>query len=120
MPGDRGQLEAMCLLPFAAAVEDRCSPVSGHGRQYSGPRPPHGAYAATIPNGLWSTRVDDLRPPLRHSRRAVQPGPAAAALRRRRRFLPLAQLRVPGQALPGMARQNRRTQNRAAARNAPA
>jgi hypothetical protein len=47
--------------------------------------------------------VDDLRPPLRHSRRAVQPGPAAAALRRRRRFLPLARLRVPGQALPGMA-----------------
>ena len=30
----------------------RRSPVPGHGREYSGPRPPHGASAATISNGL--------------------------------------------------------------------
>ena len=35
-----------------AAVEDRRSPVSGYGGEYSGPRPPHGAYAVTISNGL--------------------------------------------------------------------
>ena len=36
-------------------------------------------------------------------RRAVQAGLAAAALRRRGRFLSSARVRVPGQALPGMA-----------------
>jgi hypothetical protein len=30
----------------------RRSPVSGYGGEYSGPRPPHGAYAVTISNGL--------------------------------------------------------------------
>jgi len=30
----------------------RRSPVSGSGGEYSGPRPPHGAYAVTISNGL--------------------------------------------------------------------
>jgi hypothetical protein len=50
--GDRGQLGARWLLPFAAAVGDRRSSVSGHGGEYSGPGPPHGAYAATISNGL--------------------------------------------------------------------
>src|SRR5450756_1991622 len=47
--------------------------------------------------------VGDLRPPPGHGRRAVQAGPAPAALRRPGRFLPLARVRVPGQALPGMA-----------------
>jgi hypothetical protein len=55
MPGDRGQLEAMWLLPFAAAVEDRRSSVSGHGGSIQGlgrpmvpppPRPPT-AFAIT-------------------------------------------------------------------------
>ena len=50
--GDRGQLEATRLLPFTAAVRIRRSSVSGRGGEYSGPRPPHGAYAATISNGL--------------------------------------------------------------------
>jgi len=30
----------------------RRSPVSDYGGEYSGPRPPHGAYAVTISNGL--------------------------------------------------------------------
>jgi hypothetical protein len=30
----------------------RRSPVSGYGGEYSGSRPPHGAYAVTISNGL--------------------------------------------------------------------
>jgi hypothetical protein len=30
----------------------RRSPVSGYGGEYSGPRPPHGAYAVTISNRL--------------------------------------------------------------------
>ena len=59
MPGDGGHLEAMWLLPSAAAAcygslrpRTRRSSVSGHGGEYSGPRPPHGADAATISNGL--------------------------------------------------------------------
>jgi hypothetical protein len=39
------------LPPLAAAVKDRRSSVSGHGGEYSGPRPPHGASAATTSNG---------------------------------------------------------------------
>jgi hypothetical protein len=39
---------AVCCLPSRT----RRSSVSGHGGEYSGPRPPHGAYAATISNGL--------------------------------------------------------------------
>ena len=37
------------------------------------------------------------------SLRAVQPGPALTALRRRRRVLPLTRIGVPGQAFPAMA-----------------
>ena len=40
------------MLPFAAAVEDRRSSVSGHCMEYSGPRPAPCAYAAMISNGL--------------------------------------------------------------------
>ena len=35
-----------------------CLSASGHGGEYSGPRPPHGAYAATISNGLGSHAGD--------------------------------------------------------------
>jgi hypothetical protein len=48
--------------------------------------------------------VPGLRPPLPGGGRAVQPGTALTALRRRGRLLPLARVRIPGQALPGMAR----------------
>ena len=48
--------------------------------------------------------VDDLRPPRLYGIRAVQPGPAAAALRRRVRGLRLARIRIPGQTLPRMPR----------------
>ena len=50
--GDRRQLEAMWLLPFAAAVEDPPLVRIWPRWEYSGPRPPHRAYAATISNGL--------------------------------------------------------------------
>ena len=40
------------MLPFAAADEDRRSSESGHDGECSGPRPPHGASAATTSNGL--------------------------------------------------------------------
>ena len=43
--------------------------------------------------------VDDLRPPRARRRRAIQPGPAAAAFRRRPRFLHLTGIRIPGQAV---------------------
>ena len=49
--------------------------------------------------------VDDLRPPRARGRRAVQPSLAAAAFRRRPRFLPLIGIRLPGQAfalVPGL------------------
>jgi hypothetical protein len=39
-------------LGLTAAVEDPPSPVPGYGGEYSGHRPPHGAYAVTISNGL--------------------------------------------------------------------
>jgi hypothetical protein len=54
-------------------------------------------------DGPHDLHVDDLRPALPRRLRAVQAGLAAAALRRRGRLLPLAGVRVPGQALPGMA-----------------
>ena len=44
--------------------------------------------------------VDDLRPPRARGRRAVQARLAAAAFRRRPRFLPLIRIRIPGQAFP--------------------
>jgi hypothetical protein len=47
--------------------------------------------------------VPGLRPPLPRQGSAVQAGPALAALCRRGRVLPLARIRVPGQALPRMA-----------------
>jgi hypothetical protein len=50
--GTHGQLETMWLLAFAAAVEDAPLVRTGHRGEYSGPRPPHGAYAATISDGL--------------------------------------------------------------------
>ena len=49
--------------------------------------------------------VDDLRPPRARSLRAVQAGPAAAALRRRLRVLVLIRVRIPLQAralMPGL------------------
>ena len=49
--------------------------------------------------------VDDLRPPRARGRRAVQAGPAPAALRRRLRVLVLIRVRIPLQALalmPGL------------------
>jgi hypothetical protein len=58
MPGDRGRLEAMWLLPFAAAVEDPCSSVSGHGGEDSGPRPPHGATPPRSPTAFGSHAGD--------------------------------------------------------------
>ena len=65
----------------------------------------HGCAAARAPQArqrplrhrLGDLHIHDLRPPRRGPRRAVQPGPAAAALRRRIRVLPLARIRIPRQ-----------------------
>src|SRR6266550_3851286 len=55
-----------------------------------------------LPDDLY---VDDLRPPRARSLRAIQAGPAAAALRRRLRVLVLIRVRIPVQAralMPGL------------------
>ena len=63
-----------------------------------------GAAASGLNDVDGQQHVDDLRPQPRSRFRALQDRLATAALRRRRHRLPLARVRVPGQALPRVAR----------------